>query len=141
MADYEDDLLRRPPDRLTSWPIVSDRVTYNPNAPSSVRVLGKSMYVLAAGWTAAIGWLWVAAIQQHLLRRNVPPPFYAMDTVVSGILPALAMALVGWWIARMAGRAPYAQLERREWWHAFWWSIFPNIMLFVTVWVMIQEAR
>lgn len=106
-----------------------------------MRVLGKSMHVLAAGWALSIGWLWVETVQQHLYRRNVPPPSYALDTLASGALPAVVMALLGWGIARLVGRAPQADLERREWWHAFFWSLFPNLMLLVTVWVMVQEAR
>ncbi len=108
---------------------------------SAVRVFGKSMHTLSAGWIAAIGWLWVAAIQQHMLRHDVAPPNYAAGTLVSGIIPALLLAALGAIINRWTGPAPDPALQRREWWAAFWWSLVPNAMLFTTVWVMIQEAQ
>lgn len=142
MADYQGDLLPFPSAYLNAaLPHLHERVIFDPSAPSAVRVLGKSMHVLAAGWALSISWLWIETLQQHFLRHNEPPPNYAMDTVASGVVPALVMALIGWAIARAAGRAPYRELERREWFHAFWWSIFPNAMLLLTVWVMLQEAR
>ena len=142
MADYQSDLLPFPSAFLsTALPHLHERVILDPTAPSSVRVLGKSMHMLAAGWAAAIGWLWFETLQQHALRHSAPPPDYALATLTGGVMPALVMAIVGWAIARYAGRAPYAKLERREWWHAFWWSVFPNVLLFATVWVMLQEAR
>ena len=48
---------------------------------------------------------------------------------------------VGVIINRWTGPAPDGALQRREWWHAFWWSAVPNLLLLITVWVMIQEAR
>ncbi len=143
MADYQSELMPLPPALLTAGhpDLVHERVSYKRPPTSSVRVLGKSMHVLAAGWALSIGWLWVETIQQHLYRHSVAPPYYALDTVASGALPALVMALIGWAIARFAGRAPQIDLERREWWHAFFWTLFPNIMLLATVWVMLQEAR
>ena len=40
---------------------------------SAVRVFGKSMHTLAAGWILSVAWLWIAEIQQHLLREGVAP--------------------------------------------------------------------
>ena len=108
---------------------------------SHTRVFGKSMYTLSAGWIGAVGWLWVAEIQQHLLRQGSPPPRYALETLISGILPALALAITGFAIGRATGAAPERALEKREWWHAFWWSVVPNALLFSAAWVMIQEAK
>lgn len=110
-------------------------------APSQVRIFGKSMYTLSAGWFLAVAWLWIAEIQQHLLRHGEPPPEYAQATMTGGIVPAVLLGLTGFVIGRATGRAPDQTLERREWWHAFWWSVVPNALLFSAAWVMIQEAR
>ena len=99
------------------------------------------MYVLAAGWVVAVGWLWMAELQQFIRRHCGPPPDYAAATMTSGFVPALFIALLGVLVGRWTGRAPEPELERREWWHAFWWSAVPNWLLFMTVWVMIQEGR
>jgi hypothetical protein len=140
MADYPGDLLPIDWPFLT-LPHVHEHVVIDPSKPSAVRVLGKSMYVLAVGWFVSIGWLWIATVQQHLLRRGVAPPHYAVDTLAGGIVPALFMAAIGWVFAKLTGRAPYRELERREWWHAFWWSLVPNALLLATVWVMLQEGQ
>jgi hypothetical protein len=107
---------------------------------SAVRVFGKSMYTFAGGWAVAVALLWIAEIQQHLSRQGAAPPQYAAATVVTGIIPALLIALIGLMINRWSGRAPDDAMQRREWWHAFWWSAVPNALLLITVWVMIQEA-
>ena len=108
---------------------------------SAVRVFGKSMHTFAIGWIVSVAWLWVAEIQQHLLRQGVAPPGYALNTLILGLIPAALIALVGKTINRWAGPAPSGSMERREWWHAFLWSVVPTALLLVTVWVMIQEAR
>ena len=51
------------------------------------------------------------------------------------------MAFTGSIINRWAGPAPDSTMQRREWWHAFWWSVVPTALLLATVWVMIQESR
>lgn len=113
----------------------------DPNAPSGVRVLGKSMHVLAAGWLISIGWLWLATLQQHISRQGSAPDRYAIETLAGGVFPAAIMWLVGIVIERWTGRAPHKWLQRREWVQAFWWSLVPNALLLFTVWVMLQEAR
>lgn len=109
--------------------------------PSAVRVFGKSLYTFSAGWTLSIAWLCVAEAQQHRLRHGTVPPDLSIDTVVSGVIPAIAIAGAGFLLTRWTGPAPAPALERREWWHAFWWSLVPNLLLLVTVWLMIDEAR
>jgi hypothetical protein len=51
------------------------------------------------------------------------------------------MAMVGKAINRWAGPAPDVKMERREWWHAIWWSVVPTALMLATVWIMIQESR
>jgi hypothetical protein len=145
MADYPGDLL--------SFEAVLNRAfltgslpsfrehMIDPNAPSAIRVLAKSMHVLAIGWIASIVWLWAATLQQHVYRHGLAPAGYAVDTVVSGLIPALVIAIGGVLISRWAGRAPNKYVHRKEWWQAFWWSFVPNALLLFTVWVMIQEGR
>ena len=146
MADYPGDLLSFEAvlDRAfltASLPRLHGHVMIDPNAPSGIRVFAKSMHVLAAGWVASVAWLWIATLQQYFVRRGLAPDNYAIDTVVSGLIPAVFIALSGIAIARWAGRAPNKYVHRKEWWHAFWWSFVPNALLFITVWVMLQEAR
>lgn len=99
------------------------------------------MHTFAAGWIASVAWLWVAEIQQHLIREGVAPPGYALDTLVIGLIPASVIALVGLAINRWAGPAPDGASHRREWWHAVLWAVVPTLLLLITVWVMIQESR
>lgn len=99
------------------------------------------MYVLAVGWIASVGWLWITQLQLHIRRHGEPPEGYALNTMGLGLVPAVLIASLGFVIARWTGRAPHDGLERREWWHAFWWSLVPNWLLLTTVWVMIQEGR
>jgi hypothetical protein len=99
------------------------------------------MYVLASGWFGSVIWLWVAELQQYIYRHDQAPPYYSAGTVFGAVIPALLIAFSGKVITFLTGRAPTDVLERREWWHAFWWSAVPNALLLVTVWVMIQEAR
>ncbi len=109
--------------------------------PSSVRVFGKSLHWLAAGWTVAIWWLWLASLNQAMVRRGVMPDNYGASILVAGLLSALAIELVAILFLRWTGRAPRPGLERREWRMAFWWSAVPNAMLFLTVYVMIEATR
>jgi hypothetical protein len=109
--------------------------------PSSVRVFGKSLHWLAAGWTVAIWWLWLASINQSLLRRGVMPDSYGASILVAGLLSALAIEAVAILFLRWTGRAPRPPLQRREWRIAFWWAAVPNALLFLTVYVMIEATR
>ena len=108
---------------------------------SAVRVFGKSMHALAAGWLASIVWLWIAQLQQHITRQGEMPPGYELNTLILGVLPAALISLGGILINSWAGPAPDQSLERREWWHAFVWSVVPTALFLATVWVMIQESR
>ena len=99
------------------------------------------MHTLSAGWLVSVAWLWIAEVQQHLLRMGIAPPYYGAATIVSGLVPAVLLAWSGVAIGRWAGPPAVSGFDRREWWHAFWWSLVPNLLLLVTVWVMIQEAR
>src|SRR5262245_49013806 len=109
--------------------------------PSSIRVFGKSLHWLAAGWTVAIWWLWLASINQSLVRRNVMPDNYAISILIAGFVSALAIEAAALLIGRSPGRGPRTGLERREWRIAFWWSAVPNALLFLTVYVMIEATR
>lgn len=109
--------------------------------PSSVRVFGKSLHWLAAGWMASIGWLWIAALNQAVLRRGAVPDDLGAATLIGGLVSAVAIETVAIMIVRWTGRAPRPGLERREWHHAFWWSAVPNLMLLATVYIMIEGTR
>src|SRR5262245_23356524 len=79
--------------------------------PSSIRVFGKSLHWLAAGWTVAIWWLWLASINQSLVRRGVMPDNYALSILIAGLLSALAIEAAALMIGRWTGRAPRPGLE------------------------------
>jgi hypothetical protein len=123
-----------------SLPPLHQHVIIDPNAPSAVRVFGKSMYVLAAGWMVSVAWLWMATLQQQVLRRGAVPDYFELGMLTSGMVPALLVGAVGYAIDRWAVPAPNRWLQRREWIHAFWWSLLPNLLLLFTVWVMLQEG-
>jgi hypothetical protein len=108
---------------------------------SHIRVFGKSMFTLSAGWIVSVAWLWYAEIDQHIVRHGAPPPEYGAATLQGGIAPAVLLAIGGWIVRRLAGPAPHSATEWREWWYSFLWSAVPNALLFITVWVMIQEGR
>jgi hypothetical protein len=109
--------------------------------PSAVRVFAKSMHLLAAGWFLSIGWLWIAGVQQHIRRREVWPPNYGADILIEGLLSAVAIEIAAIVFVRWTGSAPDPALERREWVHAFWWALYPNVMLLITVYVMLEAGR
>jgi hypothetical protein len=114
----------------------------NPPPTSAIRVLGKSMHVFAIGWLLTVGWLWIAGIQQHAYRHPERPANYALPLIIiGGIFPALFLAFCGWVIGWLSGRAPDSALNRREWWHAFWWAAFPNALMAVTVEIMIRDLQ
>jgi hypothetical protein len=109
--------------------------------PSSIRVFAKSIHLLAVGWFLSISWIWAAGVAQHFRRRGHWPPNYGAQTFIEGTLSALVLEVTAilfvWWI----GSAPDANLERREWHHAFWWAAFPNAMLLLTAYLMIQAGQ
>jgi hypothetical protein len=123
-----------------SLPPLHEHVIIDPHAPSAVRVFAKSMYVLAAGWVASVAWLWVVTLQQHIHRTGAVPEYFDLGTLASGLLPAFLIVLAGLGVDSWAVPAPNKWLQRREWVHAFWWSVVPNALLFLTVWVMLQEG-
>ena len=124
------------------WQTTNDVVGMNHRPRTShIRVLGKSMYMLSAGWIGSVAWLWIAEVQQFMRRHGEPPPSYALSTLSGAVIPSLCMLATGWLVTRWAVRAPDGGVERREWWHSFWWCLVPNLMLIATAWVMIQEAR
>lgn len=108
--------------------------------PSSARVFGKSMHVIAAGWALSVWWLWLAGVRQHLRRQGVMPPDFGLPILLVGAVAALIIWAVAVGFVRWSGPAPHAAIERREWRHAFWWALFPNVMLLGTVYLMITAT-
>jgi hypothetical protein len=108
--------------------------------PSAVRVFHKSLHFLSAGWFVSVWWLWLAQIEQSLRRFGTPPEGYAATTLIVGTIPVILVeicaVLLGKWIVTAAGVAD----PRREWHHAFWWTLFPNLMLIGTAYLMILEG-
>jgi hypothetical protein len=104
---------------------------------SSIRVLGKSLHLLAVGWTMSVAWLWLAELRQHVRRHDVLPPDYAVWTIITGTIAAVILEAIAVLFVRWTGSAALRPIERREWHHAFWWSVFPNGILFYAVYLMV----
>lgn len=104
---------------------------------SHVRVFGKSLHLLAAGWLLSVGWLWAAEIRQHIRRHDQVPPDFAMATLLTGTISAILLEMLAVLVVRWTGSASTPTLQRKEWHHAFWWSAFPNVMLLYTVYILI----
>ena len=113
----------------------------NSKRPSSIRVLAKSTHLLAAGWLASVVWLWTAQIQQHISRFGVAPDGYAYDTLIEGLFPAMLVELLAIGMDSLIARVGGQGEPRREWWHAFWWTVVPIVLLFGTVYLMIRESQ
>jgi hypothetical protein len=109
-------------------------------SPSGVRVFAKSLHLLAAGWLLSVLWLWVATVQQSFARQGAMPEGYGIGTLVSGGVSALVIEAAARALVRWSGSAPGRHLERREWHHAFWWSLVPNLLLLGTAYLMILSA-
>jgi hypothetical protein len=104
---------------------------------SSLRVLGKSLHLLAAGWTLSVVWLWLAELRQHVRRHDALPADYAVATLIAGSMAALILEAIAVGLVRWTGSAELPAIERREWHHALWWSVFPNVMLLYAVYLMV----
>jgi hypothetical protein len=105
--------------------------------PSSVRVFGRSLYMLAAGWAASILWLWLVGLRQHVYRFGTTPDDLALSLLIAGAIPAIALALLARSFGKLTGTAPSALQEKNEWRHAFWWALFPNLILLATAYLLI----
>jgi hypothetical protein len=109
--------------------------------PSSVRVLHRSLHLLAIGWLVSVGWLWIAQVQLNQLRFGVPPDGYGMRTLIEGIFPAALLELMAIWLGSAIGRVSRSSDPKREWLHAFWWTLVPNLLVLGTAYLMILEAN
>ena len=103
-----------------------------PNRPSSIRVLAKSLHLLALGWLVSVLWLWVTQIQLNISRFGSPPEGYALGTLIEGVLPAAVVELMAIGMDTMIARLSGGGSARREWWYTFLWTIVPNALLFGT---------
>jgi hypothetical protein len=119
-------------------PHLHEHVIIDPSKPSGIRVFGKSLFMLAAGWGLAVAALAQSAVRPEVFGLSLWPSIHPLDTIALGIVPALLMVLGGWAWGRITGRAPYRELELREWRHAFGWCIVPNTMLLATTWLILN---
>jgi len=100
---------------------------------SSVRVFAKSLHWLAAGWAVSVVWLWIAQIRQGWMLDPSLATDYHTSTLIEGLAPALLVEAMAFFGVAWSGAAPDASLERREWVHAFVWSLLPNVLILYTV--------
>jgi hypothetical protein len=104
---------------------------------SSVRVFAKSLHWLAAGWAVSVVLLCVAQIQRGWLLDPAAATDYHVSTLIEGLAPALIVEAMAFFSVAWSGPAPTASLERREWVHAFVWSLLPNVLTLYTVYLMV----
>ena len=109
--------------------------------PSSIRVLVKSLHLMAVGWLVTVVLLWIAQIQLNLERFGVPPEGYAVGTLIEGIFPAALVELLAIWVGSILGKVPGSGDPRREWQHAFWWTLVPNLLVLGTAYLTMLEAN
>jgi hypothetical protein len=108
--------------------------------PSAVRVFGKSLQILAATWLLSVALLWGAQIRQDGRVDPTAPRDPHLATILEGILPALVLEASAMAVERWARSTSRAGDKRREWIHAFWWSILPMALLFETVYLTIWPS-
>jgi len=104
--------------------------------PSSVRVLAKSLYLLAAGWIVTVGIVWVVQIRRDARLDFGDPLDPHLTTIAAGIVPALLLGASALTIERKIPPAPGTVDDQREWVHAVWWSVLPIVLLLEAVYVM-----
>lgn len=109
--------------------------------PSGLRVLAKSLHLLALGWLVTVAWVWIAQIQLNLERFGTPPEAYAVRTLVEGVIPALLVEMMAFWMASLIARVKGSGDGRREWLHALWWTLVPNLLILGTAYLMILASR
>jgi hypothetical protein len=108
--------------------------------PSAIRVLHKSLHLLSAGWFASVWWLWLAQIEQSLRRVGAVPDDYAAATLIVGTIPVILVEICAVLLGKWMVTAPGVAAPAREWHHAFWWTLVPNLMLLGTAYLMILEG-
>ena len=109
--------------------------------PSAIRVLVKSLHLIAAGWLLSVAWLWLSQIQINVSRFGVPPEGYALSTLIEGIFPAALIELAALRLDDFVKKVSGTEDRWREWHHAFWWALVPNLLVFGTVYLLINEGR
>jgi hypothetical protein len=104
-------------------------------------VLAKSLHLLALGWVVSVVWLWGAQVEMNLRRFGVAPEGYGFSILIEGTFPAALVELLAVLLAGFIAKYPGTGEPRREWWHAFWWTLTPNLLLFVTVFLLTRGTR
>ena len=105
---------------------------------SSVRVFAKSLHWLAAGWAVAVVWLCIAQMRRGWMLDPSVATDYHVSTLIEGLAPALLIEAMAFFSVAWSGVAPTSSLERREWVHAFVWSLLPNVMVLYAVYLMVS---
>ena len=108
--------------------------------PSAVRVLAKSLHLLAASWIVSVGIVWVVEMRNDA-RLNAGDPWDPhVATIVAAIVPALMLGASALAIERGSHSAPAAADAGREWVHALWWSLLPIVLLLEAVYLMMAPG-
>ena len=64
-----------------------------------------------------------------------------MRTLVEGVIPALLVETMAFWIAALIARVKGSGDPRREWLHAIRWTVVPILLLLGTAYLMIRASK
>ena len=68
---------------------------------------------------------------------HTPPEGYGTRTLIEGVIPALLVEMMAFWMTSLIARVKGSSEPRREWLHALWWTLIPNLLLLGTAYLMI----
>jgi hypothetical protein len=108
--------------------------------PSGIRVFAKSLHLLALGWMVGVVWLWLGQLQMNIQRLGAAPQGYGTRTLIEGLIPALLVELMAIGTDALIARVSGVGDRRREWLHAFMWTLGPMVFLLATVYLMLSGA-
>jgi hypothetical protein len=117
---------------LTHVPIRRDRV-------SNVRVFGKSLHLLAAGWVTAVAILWIVGLRQVLQKHGVLVADLGLSLLALRLASGLVIEMIAIYIGRLSS-APLRTLQREEWRHAVCWAAFPHALVAVSVYITLTPG-
>jgi hypothetical protein len=115
--------------------IAAEMSLHHHRNPSSVRVFGKSLRLMAIGWVVSI--VGLVTEQIRLAQRREVDANIGFEMFFMLVVPALLLEWGYALVVKFSGHAADPLHNRREWIHAFWWALFPVGLLMFTVYLMV----